>query len=102
MWYADNKLWKSNKSLYGLKNAPLIFYQTLSTVLLKSGFKSSSLDPCIIYNKELNVYIAMYVNDLLIIGASTKNINKTKKILNRNEGSWYTQNTLRYDNQTLF
>ena len=36
-----NNIWKSNKALYGLKTAPLIFYQTLSEVLFKSGLKSS-------------------------------------------------------------
>jgi hypothetical protein len=79
----QNQLWKLNKALYGLKNAPLIFYQTMSNVLYKSGFKSSFIDPCIIYNSELRIYIAMYVDDLLIFGSSKENIEKTKNILRK-------------------
>lgn len=77
----DGKIWKLNKALYGLKNAPLIFYQTLSSVLYKSGIRSSSLDPYILFNKKLNIYIAIYVDDLLILGDSIDNIERTKKLL---------------------
>lgn len=79
-----NYIWKLNKALYGLKNAPLIFYQTLSEVLFKSGFKSSHLDQCILYNEKLQVYIAMYVDDLLIFSKYQENIIKVKKLLNQN------------------
>lgn len=80
----QNEVWKLNKALYGLKNAPLIFYHTMLNVLKKEGFESSLLDPCIIYHKKMKIYIAMYVDDLLIFGQSQENINKTKKLLSRN------------------
>lgn len=76
-----NKVWLLKKALYGLKNAPLIFYQTFSRVLIDAGFEASRLDPCILYNNRLKVYIAMYVDDLLLISETVKGIEATKKIL---------------------
>ncbi len=79
------------KSLYSLKQAPLAWNRTLNAFLHELGFISAKADPCI-YSLHLNrdnnhggdgkqhalyaivagvdsIYISMYVNDMLIMGA---------------------------------
>ena len=59
-------------SLYGLKQTGRMWYQHISQYLLSHGFKSDDICPCIFikhYLKEF-VIIAIYVDDLNIIGTS--------------------------------
>ena len=61
----DNCL-RLEKSLYGLKIAPKLWYQHLRERLLARGFKPSQFDPCLFFRN--NVGIAMYVDDVIMIG----------------------------------
>ncbi len=63
---------KLHKSLYGLKQAGRTWYQKIDNVLLHSlGFTRSQADHCVyVYNDNhtnVKVYIALYVDDLLIM-----------------------------------
>jgi hypothetical protein len=65
---------KLNRSLYGLKQAAATWYKTISTVFtMKLGFKQCTSDPCIFvrFDGPDAVYIALYVDDLLI-GAKSR------------------------------
>jgi hypothetical protein len=77
---------KLDKSLYGLKQAPRVFNTTLNQHVVKSmGFKKCLTDPCV-YIKETTsgpVYLAVYVDDLLIIGKETREINIVKADLGK-------------------
>jgi hypothetical protein len=59
-----------NKSIYGLKQAPLVWNEHLNKTLLSLNFVRCKDDPCVyIYNDGNNsLIIAIYVDDLLIIG----------------------------------
>jgi hypothetical protein len=70
---------KLRKALYGLKQAPRIWYQTLTNFLRNLGFEPISADLGIFVRS--NVYIAVYVDDLLIVGPSTAEIKKIKRSL---------------------
>jgi hypothetical protein len=75
-----NLVCKLRKSLYGLKQAGRQWYQKIDSVLTTIGFNRSKCDNCVyIYAKETQytLYIALYVDDLLIIG---DNINLIKNI----------------------
>ena len=61
-----------NKALYGLKQSPRIWYNTLSTFLEGLGFTALSSDIGV-FTKG-HVYIAIYVDDLLVMGLSLKEI----------------------------
>ena len=64
-----NYVLKLNKALYGLKQLARIWYYTLKEVLTSElGFKTLIAESSIFINKELNVYISLYVDDLAIIG----------------------------------
>ena len=68
-----------NKALYGLKQLPRIWYHTLATFLKEHGFSPLSSDLGI-FSKG-HVYIAVYVDDLLIAGPDKKEIQEIKDAL---------------------
>jgi hypothetical protein len=70
---------KLNKALYGLKQSARIWYYTLKNVLLnKLGFKTLISENSIFINKELNIIISLYVDNLVII---RPNLNTIKSFI---------------------
>ena len=65
---------KLNKALYGLKQSARIWYFTLKEVLIKLGFKVLNIDSNIFINKELDIIICLYIDDLVIIGPKLNTI----------------------------
>lgn len=61
---------KLKKSLYGLRQAPKLWYKHLATTLKKIGFRRSSYCKCLFIGgtKAKPVYIVSYVDDLLVLG----------------------------------
>jgi hypothetical protein len=61
---------KLHKSIYGLKQAPRAWFSRLSTFLLELGFKGSLVDTSLfIYLQgSIQIYMLVYVDDILIIG----------------------------------
>jgi len=77
----EGKVCKLNKALYGLKQAPRQWYAKIHNYLTKDlKFTSSINDPCLYTRKSANeiLIIALYVDDLLLIGNSKFKINKLK------------------------
>ncbi|KAM9916699.1 hypothetical protein OXX59_009809, partial [Metschnikowia pulcherrima] len=74
---------KLQKSLYGLKQSPLVWNETLNEEFLKQGFKRAINEPCIYYKGEGKnaLLVGVYVDDMLIVGANQKQIDKVKKDL---------------------
>ncbi|KAG9767303.1 hypothetical protein KCU88_g7475, partial [Aureobasidium melanogenum] len=70
---------KLRKALYGLKQAPRIWYQTLTNFLRNQGFEPINADLGIFVRS--NMYIAVYVDDLLIVGPSIAEIKRIKRAL---------------------
>ena len=67
-----NEIWKLKKALYGLKNAPFLFYRTLAKALTSSGWTQSKEEPCLFFQGKVMVLI--YVDDLMFFGPSSKEI----------------------------
>jgi hypothetical protein len=74
-----SRVCKLRKALYGLKQAPRIWYQTLTNFLRGLGFEPINADLSIFVRSSM--YIAVYVDDLLIIGPSIAEIKKIKRSL---------------------
>ena len=72
---------KLNKSLYGLKQASRNWNKNLTDSLLSMGFFQLLSEDCIYYNKNKQVYIVVYVDDLIITGINLININWLKEQL---------------------
>jgi hypothetical protein len=78
------------KSLYGLKQASRIWYMILCQLLLDLGFTECQTDPCTFYSNERRILIAVYVDDLKMIGKPEDNercvIELSKRFKLRNKG----------------
>lgn len=71
------------KSLYGLKQAPRRWFSKLSTTLIDMGFTQSKSDYSLfkLSGKESITLVLAYVDDLLIAGNSSYDIDILKKML---------------------
>ncbi|GKB31994.1 putative ribonuclease H-like domain-containing protein, partial [Tanacetum coccineum] len=67
-----NKVYKVEKALYGLHQAPKAWYKTLSTYLLENGFRRGTIDKTLFIKKDKGdiLLVQVYVDD--IIFGSTK------------------------------
>jgi Zn ribbon nucleic-acid-binding protein len=68
-----------NKALYGLKQSPRIWYNTLATFLKQLGFEPISADAGVFVKDHM--YVAIYVDDLLLIGPGKEEIQWLKQEL---------------------
>ena len=68
-----------NKAIYGLKQAARCWFETYDSVLKDKGFSNSSVDRCIYIldkgNIFKNIYIVLYVDDLIIVTADKEVMN---------------------------
>lgn len=76
---------KLTKAIYGLKQAPRAWYIELKTFLISYGFKGSISDPSLfIYqHTSYNIYLFVYVDDIIITGPSQPPIRFSLKDLDR-------------------
>ncbi|GJS31265.1 putative ribonuclease H-like domain-containing protein [Tanacetum coccineum] len=67
-----DKVYKVEKALYGLHQAPRAWYETLSTYLLENGFRRGTIDNTLFIQKDKDdiLLVQVYVDD--IIFKSTK------------------------------
>ena len=78
-----NAVWKLRKSLYGLKQASRQWYAKLAEVLYKRGYRHSENNYSLFYEKEDNlaVFLAVYVDDILVTGNNEPEIQSLKEYL---------------------
>jgi Reverse transcriptase (RNA-dependent DNA polymerase)/Integrase core domain/Pol polyprotein, beta-barrel domain len=78
-----NLVLKLNKSLYGLKQAPRIWYLLLCSVIQSIGFEPLPSDPSIYFSAEKGVFLAVYVDDILIFGKNKQSCDDVYNYLSR-------------------
>ena len=66
------KVLRLNNSLYGLKQASRIWYLLLCDTICSLGFVPSVSDPSIYIHKNLGLIVAVYVDDILVLGDQHK------------------------------
>lgn len=72
----DDRVWKLNKSMYGLKQSGKNWHAFLKSAMEEKGFKRSAVDACMYYFKAkpgLEVFI-IFCNKDVIVSASTKEL----------------------------
>ena len=75
----SGRVCRLNKALYGLRQSPRIWYNTLTNFLETIGFTALVADAGVFSRGHL--YIAVYVDDLLIAGPSKDEIQEIKDTL---------------------
>ncbi|GJX47656.1 putative ribonuclease H-like domain-containing protein [Tanacetum coccineum] len=70
-----DKVYKVEKALYGLHQAPRAWYETLSTYLLKNGFRRGTIDKTLFIKKGKGdiLLVQVYVDDI-IFGSTKKSL----------------------------
>jgi hypothetical protein len=58
------------RSIYGLKQSPRQWYGRLTGFLIPIGYIPCNFDPCVLIHITHQIFIAIYVDDLTIFGAS--------------------------------
>ncbi len=71
---SNEAVMKLNRSLYGLVQAPMYWYNHLAAELATAGFTPSELDPCLFYSRGMVVLV--YVDDCLFFGPDLTEIDK--------------------------
>ncbi|GJV84006.1 putative ribonuclease H-like domain-containing protein [Tanacetum coccineum] len=73
--YFPNRVYKVEKTLYGLYQAPRAWYETLSTYLLYNGFQRGKIDKTLFIRREKGdiLLVQVYVDDI-IFGSTKKSL----------------------------
>ncbi|CAI7766948.1 unnamed protein product [Closterium sp. NIES-54] len=72
------------KSLYGLKQLPLLWYSALDGVLLGAGWKKSQVDKVLYFkasNNGVTCWVLVYADDLLAASSSPAMLKELKQLL---------------------
>ncbi|GJZ06899.1 putative ribonuclease H-like domain-containing protein, partial [Tanacetum coccineum] len=70
-----DKVYKVEKTLYGLHQAPRAWYETLSTYLIENGFRRGTIDKTLFIKKDKGdiLLVQVYVDDI-IFGSTKKSL----------------------------
>ncbi|GJU18502.1 putative ribonuclease H-like domain-containing protein [Tanacetum coccineum] len=70
-----DKVYKVEKALYGLHQAPRAWYETLSTYLLENGYIRGTIDKTLFIKKDISdiLLVQVYVDDI-IFGSTKKSL----------------------------
>lgn len=83
----ENQVCKLKKALYGLKQSARCWFQRFDEVLKSCSFVSSSVNPCLYFldrgHINNNIYVILYVDDLLIVTYSTNTMKNFKEYLKK-------------------
>ncbi|CAI7837195.1 unnamed protein product [Closterium sp. NIES-54] len=75
---------KPLKSLYGLKQSPLLWYRALDGVLLGAGWKKSQVNEALYFkagDNGVTFWVLVYVDDLLAASSSPAMLKELKELL---------------------
>lgn len=74
-----NEALRLRKSLYGLRQSPRYWFEKWSTVMRKLNFSPLRADKCVLYRR--NLWLLLYVDDVIIIGQNSSAINGVRNEL---------------------
>ncbi|GKE29358.1 putative ribonuclease H-like domain-containing protein [Tanacetum coccineum] len=87
-----DKVYKVEKSLYGLHQAPRAWYETLSTYLIENGFRRGTIDKTLFIKKDKGdiLLVQVYVDDI-IFGSTKKSLCDEFKVQQKKDGIFNSQ-----------
>lgn len=82
----ESTVYRLNKSIYGLKKSPKSWNEKFNSVIKKEGFVQSCNDFCLFSkcDKSKQLYLLLYVDDILLFGTDNHEIQKIKDVLSSN------------------
>lgn len=92
----ENKICILKRALYGLKQAPMRWNEHFTNFLRESGLNPLSGEQCIFKNKSATLFLAIYVDDGLIVGEKQEEIDR---LLNKLETKFEMK---KFDNVKTF
>ena len=72
---------KLNKSLYGLRQAPLSWFAHLTEHLEQQGFVPSKVDQCLFINHDKKIFCLVYIDNVVWVAPDRQWINKVLELL---------------------
>lgn len=69
--------------MYGLKQAGRQWNLKLESALMSYGLKKSKMDPCVYFNENSTLFLAIYVDDILIFWQDENVLHELKKKLSQ-------------------
>jgi hypothetical protein len=69
------------KALYGLKQSGMLWNVKIRDFLCEIGFEQSKSDPGLYYQKGKNIWLILFVDDMLIIGKDNSGVAEIKRLL---------------------
>jgi hypothetical protein len=78
-----NRVYKLLKTLYGLRDAPLVWFREVTKLMKKEGFTPLSSEAYVFVSKDLKVWIILYVNDMAIAATIKKQIDEVANQLSK-------------------
>jgi reverse transcriptase-like protein len=72
------------RAVYGLKNSPLLWLNTIMEVFRGMGFQQLDNDMCFLVNQKWNAYILLYIDDMIVTAKDSKVIDKVYQKLAEN------------------
>ncbi|GJS90788.1 putative ribonuclease H-like domain-containing protein [Tanacetum coccineum] len=91
--YFPDKVYKVEKALYGLHQAPRASYETLSTYLLHNGFHRGQIDKTLFIKRHKDdiLLVHVYVDDI-IFGSTKKEMSiKIEKLMHDNQDKYVVE-----------
>jgi hypothetical protein len=60
------RVYKLLKTLYGLRDSPLVWFREVTKLMRKAGFEPLASEACVFVNKDKSIWIILYVDDMAI------------------------------------
>ncbi|KAG6435164.1 hypothetical protein SASPL_100033 [Salvia splendens] len=83
----ENRVCKLNKAVYGLKQAPLVWFTKLHSFFLQNGFQRTRNDPSLYTKKDcanrLLLLVCVFVDDVIYMGSSPSVVAEFKQSMMR-------------------
>ena len=78
---STGKVWKLKKCIYGLKQSPRCWSSLLNKMFVGNGFVRSTNDRCLFVDKKNELWLLVYVDDILVISGTVDGVERVKKVL---------------------
>ncbi|GJS93473.1 putative ribonuclease H-like domain-containing protein [Tanacetum coccineum] len=81
-----DRVYKVEKALYGLHQAPRAWYETLSTYLLDNGFQRGKIDKTLFIKRDKSdiLLVQVYVDDIIFGSTRKKMCTEFEKMMHKN------------------